>query len=67
MRIHAATLALLGLAIFASPATQAAPAASVKTASDTLIDARLCLVVYSGEPLAKIDTLTNPGVLFILK
>ena len=66
MRFSAVTLALLGLAILASLATQAAgPAASVTTQTDVLIDARPYLLVYSDA--RKIDTLTNPGTLIIVK
>ena len=85
MRHPVAPLALLGLAILAASATQAAtPAASVTTAPNTPIDTRLCwdtlasplaslvdtrlyLLIRSPAPWAKIDTLTNPGTLLIVK
>ena len=55
-------------AMFAALTTQAAPAAaSLTTGTDTLIDARPYLVIRSVEPGAKVDTLTNPGILFLVK
>jgi len=60
------TAAGLGLAILASLATQAAgPVVSVTTQTDALIDARPYLLVYSD--VRKIDTLTNPGTLLLVK
>ena len=61
-------LVLLGLAIFASPATQAATeTVSSVTTTDVLIDARPYLLVVSPAPGSKIDTLTNPGTLMLIK
>ena len=58
----------LGLATLTTLASQAVtPAASIKTGTDTLIDARPLLLIRSVEPGAKIDTLTNPGILFLVK
>ena len=62
-----ATITLLGLAILASPATQAAnEAASTATTTDVLIDARPYLLIRSVDQ-TKIDTLTNPGTLLLVK
>ena len=65
MRITVATLALLGLAMLAAPATQAATPAASATTTDALIDARPYLLVYSD--VRKIDTITNPGTLLLVK
>ena len=85
MRNTVASLALLGLAMFAAPAAQAAtPASSVTTAPNTTIDTRPCwdtlasplasrvdtrlyLLIHSPMPWAKIDTLTNPGTILIVR
>jgi hypothetical protein len=83
MKLHVSLLVLLGLAIVANPAAQAAnPAASVVspvetvdtrlywdtlgTSQDELIDTRLYLLIRSLAG-AKIDTLTNPGTLLLIK
>ena len=67
MKLNVSHLALLGLAMPLVPATQAAPAAPpAKSNTDTLIDARPNIVVRSVD-LTKIDTLTNPGTLFLIK
>ena len=62
-----ATITLLGLAILASPATQAvSPATAPATTNETLIDARPYLLIRSVDQ-TKIDTLTNPGTLLLVK
>ena len=84
MKPHTACLALLGLALSAVPAAQAAaPAASVTTAQDETVDTRLFLdslaspldalldtrlnIVIHSVDLAKIDTLTIPGTLLLVR
>jgi hypothetical protein len=66
MRQNTAHLVLSGLAVLAGLAAQAAsPAASATTQADALVDARPYLLLRSAE--AKIDTLTNPGTLILVK
>ena len=45
--------------------TAAGPVVSATTTTDALIDARPYLLVYSDA--RKIDTLTNPGTLLLVK
>jgi len=83
MKISTTHIALLGLAAFAVLAVQAStPAASESSTQDALIDTRLNAAVHAAQQdetvdtrlnfvihsvLAKIDTLTNPGTLFLIK
>ena len=81
MKFQVTYLMLFGLAMFANPAAQAAPAASAKSPVDTvdtrlywdtlgssqdeLVDTRLYLLIRSLLD-AKIDTLTNPGTMLLI-
>ena len=65
MRLTAATITLLGLAILAGLAAQATAQVASVTIQNALIDARpYLLVCLQG---AKIDTITNPGTLILIK
>jgi len=82
MKFQVTYLMLFGLAMFANPAAQAAPAASAVSPVDTvdtrlywdtlgssqdeLVDTRLYLLIRSLLDV-KIDTLTNPGTLLLIK
>ena len=55
----------LGAAVSASAQTPT-PATASSSTLDTVLDTRLNIIIHSPDT-SRIDTLTNPGILFILK
>ena len=63
--LNAALGLTLGAAVFAS-AQAANPATTSSSTLDTVLDTRFNMIIHSPDT-SRIDTLTNPGILFIIK